>query len=586
MVYDGHIYKYYYWTSDSFVYLCTNGINHHKTNKIKCEAKISIPKTITPDDCESIQVKIINSNHTCIKETGMVKRMISDSFLKSKVEEIFYSQPIRPTKQQVITRLYEYFDQTTPEGEEMQTFSESLVTNYYIELIKKDKQEDPDYSKVLKTKRNDIFELFKHRYSDGNTCSFIICYSSHFQIECIPNAEVIFVDGTFSIAPSGFAQVLVILGQTPNMNLPLAYFLLPDKKQETYEKAFTMFRMEAKPSFRKGVTFITDFEKAELNAVKKCLMEKDSILQLCYFHFCQAMAKHFQKYPKSQIISDLNSIANLLPFISEQRVISVIDELFKYEVTEEFARYFEFNYLNAYDFNDWSVYPKTRKETITNNVAESHNNLLGRRIGEHPSLRKFETNIKEIEQEYYYRYIKREYSYPKKYRIDEDSFNVKYRNFLSKLRRLSSKEKETIKEFEILDATSDEMMNNTLESNFEEINLGDFNDSSDSKDSYNLSIKADQIDEIETIDDREETTQVENNPMKKKSKANTRNLPKEGKEILFKYLKQFVKAPPRSHERKQIIESAFHEIHDIDKNIEIEKVRLWFYNNKTKSFDS
>ncbi len=600
-VHDGHIYKYYYSTINSFVYLCSNGINHHKTNKIKCEAKISIPKTITPDDYENVQVTIINSNHSCTTETGIIKRMILDSFLKSKVEEIFNSQPLRPTKQQVITKLYEYFDKTTPEGEEMQTFSESLVNNYYVELVKKNNQEDADYQDVLRTERKDIFELFKHRLSDGNSCSFIICYCSNFQKECIPNAEVIFIDGTFNVAPKDFAQVLVILGQTTNMNLPLAYFLLPDKKQETYEKAFSMFKMETKASFRKGVTFITDFEKAEIRAVKKCLMEKDSVLQLCYFHFCQSMWRHFQKYQKSQIISELNSIANLLPFIPEQKVTQVIDELYTYEETKRFAKYFEKHYLNAYDFNDWSVYPKPRKETITNNVAESHNNMLGRRIGDQPSLKTFETIIKDIEKEYQYRYKTREYSSPTILRIDEDMFNEKYRSFISKLRRLNSKEKEqqewfkdseTSDEFGISEAsvtsneTLDENINHTLKSNSDEIIHNDFNNISDSKDSDDLIIEADHNDEIEATDSNKERKQVEENPKKEKSKANTRNLPKEGKEILLKYLPQFIKAPPRSDERKQIIEFAHNEIHDIDQDIDINSIRLWFYNHKNKTTDS
>ena len=520
--------------------------------------------------------------------------MISDSFLKSKVEEIFNSQPLRPTKQQVITKLYEYFDKTTPEGEETQTFSESLASNYYIELVKKDNKEDPDYKDVLKTERNDIFELFKHRLSDGNSCSFIICYCSNFQKECIPKAEYIFIDGTFNVAPKDFAQVLVVLGQTTNMNLPLAYFLLPDKRQETYEKAFSMFKMESKVSFRKGVTFITDFEKAELRAVKKCLMEKDSILQLCYFHFCQSMWRHFQKYQKSQIISELNSIANLLPFIPEQKVTQVIDELYKYEETKKFAKYFEKHYLNAYDFNDWSVYPKSRKETITNNVAESHNNMLGRRIVDQPSLKTFELTIKDIEKEYYYRYSSREYNTPTILRIDEDMFNEKYRSFISKLRRLKSKEKEqqewfndseSLDEFGVSEvlATSNEELDHIPESNSDDASHINFHNVSNSKDSEELIIDSDHNDEIEVEKNSKKKKQ---NQIQEKSKSNTRNLPKEGKEILLKYLKQFVQAPSRSDERKQIIEFAYNEIHGIDQNIDINCIRLWFYNHKNKSNES
>lgn len=83
-------------------------------------------------------------------------------------------------------------------------------------------------------------------------------------------------------------------------------------------------------------------------------MDEDHYLQLCYFHFCQSMRRYFQKNQKSQILSDLNSIANLLPFISEQEVVNVIQDLYKYDVTKKFAKYFEDNYLNKYSFDDRS----------------------------------------------------------------------------------------------------------------------------------------------------------------------------------------------------------------------------------------
>ena len=97
-------------------------------------------------------------------------------------------------------------------------------------------------------------------------------------------------------------------------------------------------RIPPKESFRNGVTFITDFEKAELRAVKKYLMENGILLQLCYFHFVQSIWDHFQMYQKSQIISEFNSFTNLLPFIPEQKVTQVIDELYTYEETKRFAK--------------------------------------------------------------------------------------------------------------------------------------------------------------------------------------------------------------------------------------------------------
>ena len=65
------------------------------------------------------------------------------------------------------------------------------------------------------------------------------------------------------------------MGQTPYLNNPLAYMLLPSKSQEVYESAFTLFKIEAKTQFQNTATFITDF------------------FQFCYFHFTQILKRYF-----------------------------------------------------------------------------------------------------------------------------------------------------------------------------------------------------------------------------------------------------------------------------------------------------
>lgn len=133
-------------------------------------------------------------------------------------------------------------------------------------------------------------------------------------------------------------------------------------------------------------------------------MNNDSYLQLCYFHFTQSMSRHFQGYPNSPIIKKLNYIANLLPFISERRVHEVINELYTYTETKTFADYFDKNYLTIYNFEDWSVLPKPQNKTITNNVVESHNNVLRQLIGKHRSLKDFEDQLSKIEDIYFNKY--------------------------------------------------------------------------------------------------------------------------------------------------------------------------------------
>lgn len=93
-----------------------------------------------------------------------------------------------------------------------------------------------------------------------------------------------------------------------------------------------------------------------------------------------------------------------LPFISEEHLIEVIEELERFDETKNFISYFIRNYLNRYNFKDWSVSTKSSKETITNNVVERHNNTLRKAIREQPSLDEFQNNLSILENRYYRRY--------------------------------------------------------------------------------------------------------------------------------------------------------------------------------------
>lgn len=106
-------------------------------------------------------------------------------------------------------------------------------------------------------------------------------------------------------------------------------------------------------------------------------MNKCHYLQLCYFHFSQSMVKHFP----------------------EKKVYEVINEHGRHELSKKFPKYLRDNYLKEYNFEDWGVYEKTSQDTITNNVAESHNNELKNTIDSKPSFQKFEIKIQKIEQE-------------------------------------------------------------------------------------------------------------------------------------------------------------------------------------------
>lgn len=85
---------------------------------------------------------------------------------------------------------------------------------------------------------------------------------------------------------------MVLTGKTNKKNMPLAYILLPNKKENTYKMALSTYKSFV-GSFPDEITFVSDFESGEINAIKSELLSKGNYFQLCYFHFVKALKSFF-----------------------------------------------------------------------------------------------------------------------------------------------------------------------------------------------------------------------------------------------------------------------------------------------------
>ena len=141
----------------------------------------------------------------------------------------------------------------------------------------------------------------------------IIFYCSDYQISCIDKWKYAFIDGTFDAAPKEFSQVLVIMGKTNEMNIPIAYFILPNKHQESYENAFMLFMIDVNKQFTHGTVFITDYEMAEYNAVKKIFKRECDCTQI---YICIFIV-NFQLHVKTIH----HSLRNMLSFLAFKSII-------------------------------------------------------------------------------------------------------------------------------------------------------------------------------------------------------------------------------------------------------------------------
>lgn len=56
------------------------------------------------------------------------------------------------------------------------------------------------------------------------------------------NVHTLYIDGTFAVCPPLFAQLVVVVGRRGNLVQPLLHALLPNRKQESYERLLTLIR--------------------------------------------------------------------------------------------------------------------------------------------------------------------------------------------------------------------------------------------------------------------------------------------------------------------------------------------------------
>lgn len=583
-IYQGHLFVFSNKRAHDCKYVCKYGANHHKGKSI-CKAAISVPYPLMENDFSLVPVTVLNPNHSCPDINEIGTKFIKDAEVRVMVEEFYMSTIPRPTKNQIVSLVLNKIKEETPEGQEVQTVSLPLIYNCFTNLEKMHKAIDNDFKFMLKTKRNTIFERFKYRFGEGN---MMICYCSDFQKRCISESQYIFIDGTFDTCPAQFAQVLVMMGLTARMNVPLCYILLPNRTFTTYVTAFTLFKEEVKESFWNGATFITDFEKAEFGAVKKVLMDGSHRLHLCYFHFVQSMNRHFKTYPRlmEEFAKRLFELTKMFPFVSEKLLMDAFTVMDSYGEFNMFLRYFKNNYFNVYEFQDWSLYNKPSQIVITNNVAESHNSVLKREMSKFsrgpPSLQMFEITIQMIENNNSLIYQQSTNTPQEGVHYTESQFRASFRDliyFVQKGGIIPHHAPTTTNQFSDLINTNDAYFITENDSN---TNTTEGETDSSSESDSNNEHDAEELVNEEDPQPDEPHTEIHDNQELHQEKCNIRSIPESARKILNENAEVYYGLPKRSSERKRIIADTFKQVHTIVSNISVGQVRTYFLNYKKK----
>ena len=123
-------------------------------------------------------------------------------------------------------------------------------------------------------------------------------------IQLTKDVEDFFGDGTFKSCSKQFHQIYNVITYANGSYVPLAFFLLPDKKEKTYEAMFQHFRRvfeRMNGGNLENKTIYLDFEKAAHEFVKHVL--PTFALRGCLFHLKQSWRRKIQELGHSRTVN-------------------------------------------------------------------------------------------------------------------------------------------------------------------------------------------------------------------------------------------------------------------------------------------
>lgn len=229
----------------------------------------------------------------------------------------------------------------------------------------------------------------------------------------------IYVDGTFSLSPDLYYQILVILAEREGYVFPVCYALLPSKTSKIYDRMIQLLR-NAWPALDPSA-ISTDFEKGLMNSFATAFPKAQ--LHGCFFHLVKNMKQKLadlhllSRYNKDPDFALAARMVTGLAFIPPSSLDNAIAELAVYLPQElmPLLKWFEKFYVGdllrvlpggrivrktpMFPVSCWTVFERTLLgEARTNNYAESaHKRLQTEFAVKHPSLWRLIDGLKKIQ---------------------------------------------------------------------------------------------------------------------------------------------------------------------------------------------
>lgn len=260
------------------------------------------------------------------------------------------------------------------------------------------------------TKANEDFLLFDSGCIGPRT----LVFGTKKNLSYLKDSQHWFMDGTFSVTPSLFAQLYTIHAYVNGRTIPCLYCLLPNKKQATY----TLLLAEINKMIYglNPTSIMIDFEKAMINSINSIFPH--AAVKGCFFHLSQNLYRKIQelglseKYRQEETFSLQMRMISALAFCPPDEVADRFDLLVENlsDDATPVLDYFEDTYIGRlrvsgrkpplFEISLWNMFTRTDDELPkTNNAIEGwHRSLKSLFQCCHPNIWMFLNIIQDIQQ--------------------------------------------------------------------------------------------------------------------------------------------------------------------------------------------
>lgn len=299
-----------------FQKLLANELKRWTCNKKICSAYL---KTNLINE---IQFDISNITHTCTKDSEQkINRQIVSNNLKRKALEQLTERPSKLLHEEIKSHNVNTSTLTTTDVSYIKNNMHHARTSVYPKLPQDLNEVHTVLDSIeVNTVLGENF-LLLNDISNG-----IVMFSCDENIQFLSKLHTLYVDGTFNYCAKYFCQLFTIHGIHNDHYIPLVFFLLKDKNQITYKRAFIELKnycLKFTQVFEPEMIFV-DFEKAIHNAILE-VWTKVKIMG-CRFHLGQSWWRKIQTiglttdYSKDNEVGKYISYVFGLPFLNPEQV--------------------------------------------------------------------------------------------------------------------------------------------------------------------------------------------------------------------------------------------------------------------------